>query len=103
MYSFRMAKRAHEPSALRGSWLAKDRVAVLSAPLPVEASLPVSLSAAERAVVGFVLTGLDNAEIARRRGVKPATIAKQLESAYRKLGVGSRAQLAALIASRRAR
>ena len=74
-----------------------DRLILLS--VPVEARLDPSaaglLTAAERAVVEHVLEGLSNAAVARKRRVSPRTIAKQLASAYQKLGVGSRRELAA--------
>jgi len=49
------------------------------------------LSPAERAVVELASRGYRNAEIARRRATAVATTKKQLESAYRKRRVGSRA------------
>ena len=48
------------------------------------------LTEAERAVAKLLLGGLSNREIANRRGVSYATIAKQVSGLYRKLGVGSR-------------
>lgn len=53
------------------------------------------LSEAERAVVGLAVVGLSNKDIASRRGSSPRTVANQLASAYRRLGVGSRAELIA--------
>jgi DNA-binding CsgD family transcriptional regulator len=68
----------------------------------VVVSVPVSrapgagtLTAAEAAVAREAVAGRSNAEIARRRGSSPRTVANQLASAYRKLGVVSRAELAA--------
>jgi DNA-binding CsgD family transcriptional regulator len=43
------------------------------------------------------LAGLSNAEVAIRRGTSPRTIANQLASVLRKLGVGSRYELAAAL------
>jgi DNA-binding CsgD family transcriptional regulator len=65
--------------------------------LPVKEDVPATtrLSPAERAVSRQVLAGLSNAAIARRRGCSPRTIANQLAAVYRKLGVSSRAELAA--------
>jgi DNA-binding CsgD family transcriptional regulator len=51
------------------------------------------LSAAERDVVQGVLEGLGNVEIAKRRGTSARTVENQLGSIFRKLGVGSRAEL----------
>ncbi len=77
----------------------EERLVVLS--LPSVPPLPVeSLTAAESEVVSDVLRGLTNAEIARRRRRSPRTIANQLASIYRKLGVSSRFDLAALLGGR---
>jgi DNA-binding NarL/FixJ family response regulator len=54
-----------------------------------------ALSAAEEMVVGLVLSGCSNEDIAQRRGTSQRTVANQLASAYRKLGVGSRRELRA--------
>lgn len=53
------------------------------------------LTAAEIAVVTGVLQGKSNAELARVRKTTLRTVAKQVESALRKLGVRSRSELAA--------
>ncbi|MGE5182302.1 MAG: response regulator transcription factor [Acidobacteriota bacterium] len=53
------------------------------------------LTPAEREVAADVIAGLSNVAIARRRRRSPRTVANQLASIYRKLGVGSRAELAA--------
>ena len=74
-----------------------ERFVVLSyssAPAP---PLP-GLSLAESAVVRAANTGLTNAEIAAHRGSSVFTIQNQLASAYRKLRVSSRGELAALLA-----
>jgi DNA-binding CsgD family transcriptional regulator len=59
--------------------------------------LPESLSAAERRIVQAVLAGRSNIEIARLRGTSVKTVGNQLHAIYRKLGVGSRNELAALL------
>jgi DNA-binding NarL/FixJ family response regulator len=59
------------------------------------------LTGAEREVALAALRGLSNEEIARARGTSKRTVANQLAALYRKLGVGSRAELAALAASGR--
>jgi DNA-binding NarL/FixJ family response regulator len=53
------------------------------------------LSAAERAVATLVLRGWSNAEIASHRGTTKRTAANQVASIFRKLGIASRAELAA--------
>jgi DNA-binding CsgD family transcriptional regulator len=55
----------------------------------------LGLSRAEGEVVRLALRGLRNAAIAEARGASPRTVRNQLASAYAKLGVGSRAALAA--------
>jgi DNA-binding CsgD family transcriptional regulator len=56
------------------------------------------LTAAERAVASDAALGLSNLEIARRRRRSQRTIANQLASAFRKLGVSSRSGLVARFA-----
>lgn len=58
------------------------------------------LSAAEREVAGDAASGMSNAAIAKKRGRSPRTIANQLASIFRKLGVSSRAELAARLLER---
>ncbi len=53
------------------------------------------LTRAERAVVALAAAGLSNQQIARARKSAPRTVANQLASAFRKVGVGSRFELAA--------
>lgn len=53
------------------------------------------LSAAEREVLGLVLDGCANATIAALRRTLPRTVANQVASIFRKVGVGSRAELEA--------
>ena len=60
-----------------------------------------TLTAAEQQVVDLALQGLPNEAIAARRGTSAGTVANQLASVYRKLGVGSRAGLAAWASRRR--
>ena len=56
------------------------------------------VSSAQREVLDLLLAGHSNAEIARRRGRSPRTVAHQVASLFRRLGVGSRAELFALVA-----
>ncbi len=55
----------------------------------------LALSSAERAVVQALLRGLSDREIAIERGTSERTVANQLRSIFRKLGVASRAELIA--------
>lgn len=61
------------------------------------------LTAAEEEVVELVLEGLSNAQIAQRRGTRERTVANQLASIFRKVGVSSRSELAAAAWSARGR
>jgi DNA-binding CsgD family transcriptional regulator len=56
------------------------------------------LSSAQREVLDLLIEGHSNAEIARRRGRSPRTVAHQVASLFRRLGVASRAELFALVA-----
>lgn len=60
------------------------------------------LTQAEREVVALLLEGRSNADIARTRGTSARTVANQIQSVFRKLGVGSRAELVATSAMWRA-
>ena len=70
------------------------RYVLLSAEAPDPGSLK-GLSVAEREVVAGVLRGRTTADIARDRGCAYRTVANQLASVYRKLGVSSRHELVA--------
>jgi DNA-binding NarL/FixJ family response regulator len=58
------------------------------------------LTAAERDVALAVARGSSNAQIARDRQASPRTIANQVAAIMRKLGVSSRAELAARFGAR---
>jgi DNA-binding CsgD family transcriptional regulator len=58
-----------------------------------------SLTPAEREVANFVAGGLTNPEIAARLGVTAGTVKDHVSSALRKLGVRTRAELAAAVSS----
>ena len=58
-----------------------------------------SLTPAERSVADLVARGLTNPEIAARLGVSAGTIKDHVSSALRKLGVRTRAELAAAVSS----
>jgi DNA-binding CsgD family transcriptional regulator len=57
------------------------------------------LTRAERDVTGLLVAGLSNAEIARQRGSSPRTVANQVASIFEKLGVSSRLELQAAVAT----
>jgi DNA-binding CsgD family transcriptional regulator len=64
---------------------------------PARPSALAVLTASELAVVDDWLAGKSMRAIATGRGVAVRTVAKQLASAYRKLGVSSRVELVALV------
>lgn len=91
-------KRAPEvapPRGLRATRfaVAGREVVVMSYPTGASA-LPDTLSAAEQEVARALLRGATNAEIAEARGVSARTVANQIASIFKKLGVSSRAELA---------
>lgn len=59
-----------------------------------------SLTPAEAKVVNLAADGLTNPEIGARLYVSPRTVSTHLVHAFRKLGVSSRVELAALVARR---
>jgi DNA-binding NarL/FixJ family response regulator len=59
-----------------------------------------ALSSRERQIVGMVAMGLTNHEISSRMYLAQSTVKSHLSSAYRKLGVSSRSEAAALILDR---
>ncbi len=56
-----------------------------------------SLTARDRDVIGLVLAGCTNAEIARRMNIQLQTLKNALSAIYDKLGVSTRLQLAVLL------
>lgn len=76
--------------------------AILEIPLAPSAARP-ALAPAEAEVLALMLRGLSNAEIAQRRSRSPRTVAHQVESIFRRLGVGSRLEVFALVSSGRER
>ncbi len=79
--------------ATRVEGLSGDYV-VLSRPIE-PASLPIELSDAEADVARRILAGEANETIARARGTSLRTVANQVASIFRKLGVASRTELVA--------
>ena len=53
------------------------------------------LTPSEREVLGLLIEGRSNGEIALARGTARSTIAKQVVAIFRKLGIGSRRELRA--------
>jgi DNA-binding CsgD family transcriptional regulator len=59
--------------------------------------LAKSFSRAEREVAMLVAIGCSNAAIARHRGTSIRTVENQIYGIFRKLGIGSRSELAAYL------
>ena len=64
---------------------------------PARPSALAILTGSEMEVIDRWLSGRSMRSIASERGVTPRTIAKQISSAYSKLGVSSRAELLSLV------
>lgn len=60
----------------------------------------LQLTDIEREILTWLAAGRTNAEMAKLRGRSPSTIRNQLESLYRKLGVGNRTEAAQLAIGR---
>jgi DNA-binding CsgD family transcriptional regulator len=58
---------------------------------------PVALTPAERQVLLRVLDGETHEEVATARGISSRTVANQIASAFKKIGVRSRMELAAVL------
>ena len=71
-------------------------IALLWFPLLQGLATAERMTEAEHHVVDAVLGGKSNADIARERGTSARTVANQVASVFRKLGVHSRGELTAL-------
>jgi DNA-binding CsgD family transcriptional regulator len=69
--------------------MGEHELAILSVPLRAT----VELTHAEREIVGRVAAGESDRQIASARGTSPRTVANQLRTLFRRLGVSSRAEL----------
>ncbi len=79
------------PPDLRALVTEEDDFAILSIPLPSDSE--VALSPAESEVAFLIACGRTNAEIAVLRRSAVRTVANQVASLFRKLGVRSRLEL----------
>ena len=71
---------------------------VVSVPLPTLGPLvSAGLSAAEREVTSMILDGMSNREVARARKTSVRTVANQVASVFKKLGVSCRLELASRV------
>jgi DNA-binding CsgD family transcriptional regulator len=86
---------AYHLATLPEAALAREaELAVLAIPRRTR-DAEASLSPGEKAIVSMMERGLSNAQIAAARGTSTHTVANQIARAFRKLGVGSRAELSA--------
>jgi DNA-binding CsgD family transcriptional regulator len=93
-----LAPNLRVPDGLRMSRMTvgAEELAVLSFSLP-DSAPPDTLTVAERAVAAALLEGLSNAKIASARRTSVRTVANQVASVLRKLGVRSRSEAAAVL------
>lgn len=77
-----------------------DDVFVLLEWCPPEPVVSPELTAAEQDVLRGILAGASNRATAKRRRTTPGTVANQVASLFRKLGVHSRAELIARVVRR---
>lgn len=66
-------------------------------PKPLPADLPVSITAAERAVLQLLRAGCSNKEIAQALGKAEPTVKHQVSACLQKMGQPSRARLIAAL------
>ncbi len=72
--------------------IAGEQFVVLSFPVAAP-KVPAGLTPAQREIVAEILAGRSNEEIARKRRTSPRTVANQIASIFRALGVKSRGAL----------
>ncbi len=88
---------AHQPGKLSRLRVGQETLLVVSALRP-DLQFPVELSLAEAAVLRSLVEGSSHAQISGERARSPRTVANQLATAFRKLGVsGRRATIGRLI------
>lgn len=93
----RAALTRQDPSDTSVAYIERSGKRFAIVAMPTKPPLPASLSPAEREVVTLAFAAQSNAAIARTRGVSTRTVANQIASAMKKLGVGSRADMAAYL------
>ncbi|MEZ4430540.1 MAG: helix-turn-helix transcriptional regulator [Nannocystaceae bacterium] len=91
-------QRSNDKAELRRLQIGATELVIIAVPQP-RLEHP-ELSDAELEVINLALVGLSDEQIAERRGTRRRTVANQLRSAYKKLGVNSRFELAAGLAGR---
>ncbi len=79
----------------------REVTALFATPSPASPSSFESLTTAERQVAELVADGLTSRQIAGELFISPRTVDAHLAHIYRKLGISSRARLAAMVVARR--
>lgn len=93
-----MARRRREPHISR-LHVGELELMVIGVDASDASDVLEELTAAEREVARMAVDGLSDAVIASRRGTSRSTVANQLRRVYQKLGIASRAELAARVAT----
>jgi DNA-binding CsgD family transcriptional regulator len=93
------AARGAKVSAAQFHGVDHDANLLLSVDLRLEPLETASLSEAERDIARRMLEGRTRAEIGQSRGTSSRTLANQIGSIYRKLGVSGRRELTAMLVS----
>lgn len=80
--------------------IGSDAFGVIVVPLgnPSASAEAVNLTRSEQSVMQLMLEGKSNQDIAKNRRTAVRTVANQVASIFRKLGVGSRSELYAFVA-----
>jgi DNA-binding CsgD family transcriptional regulator len=92
-----LVERLSEPSQVSRVSLGSEELLLFSSHLAApDLGRFAQLTQAEREVAQYSLTGMSSAEIAAARRTSTSTVTNQLASAFRKVGVSSRGELAAL-------
>ena len=76
--------------------LGREEFAVVSLPIGIPPG--ITLTKAEHEVATFVARGMTNKQIAEQRRTSENTVANQLKSIFKKLGVQSRVELVKMLA-----
>jgi DNA-binding CsgD family transcriptional regulator len=62
--------------------------------VPAQGEAAPHLTERELEIARLVIAGMSNPQIAQQLGIRPRTVGTHLENVYRRLGIGSRAELA---------
>jgi DNA-binding NarL/FixJ family response regulator len=88
--------RHESPRAFRLEFWGEELLVVS---VPLRQQMPSALTSAEQEVARALARGASNADIARERASSVYTVANQVASILRKLGVASRSQIVTKLAS----